>query len=481
MNISAHSTDIPLCIDLDGTLLKTDMLHETSILLVKRNPLYVLMLPLWLLRGKAYLKKQIASRVEFDPSCLPYRTDLIAHLSEERATGRHVVLTTASDEQVARRIAGHLQLFDEVLASDGKRNLSGKQKLALLTERYGERRFAYAGNAPVDLHIWRHAATAIVIGDAELVRRAGELTSVQRVFPPEQRSWKTFLKAMRLHQWLKNLLIFVPLLTAHKFAESALLVQALLAFLSFGLCASSVYLLNDLLDLEADRHHPTKRRRPFAAGALPIWAGVALIPAFLLSSAAIARELPGPFQLALLIYLLATAAYSFFLKRFVLIDVLALAGLYTLRIIAGGAAVGIAPTQWLLTFSMFLFLSLALVKRFSELYEARESNRETAPESIRGRGYYASDLEQIASLGGASGYMSVLVLALYINSQDVAALYGQPNLLWLVCAVLLYWISRVWLLAHRGEMHEDPIMFAIKDRTSYIALALAAAILTLAT
>lgn len=481
MNTPAHFTDLPLCIDLDGTLLKTDMLHETLILLIKRNPLYVFMLPLWLLRGKAYLKKQIASRVEFDPSCLPYRADLIAHLREERAAGRRVILTTASDEQIAQRIADYLQLFDEVQASDGKRNLSGKQKLALLTERYSERCFAYAGNAPVDLHIWRHAATAIVIGDATLARRAGELTAVQRVFPPEPRSWKTFLKAIRLHQWLKNLLIFVPLLTAHKFADVALLAQALLAFLSFGLCASSVYLLNDLLDLEADRHHPTKRRRPFAAGVLPIWSGAVLIPAFLLSSAAIARELPGSFQLALLVYLLATTAYSFFLKRFVLIDVLALAGLYTLRIIAGGAAVGIATTQWLLAFSMFLFLSLALVKRFSELYEARESNRETAPESIRGRGYYASDLEQIASLGGASGYMSVLVLALYINSQDVAVLYSQPNLLWLVCAVLLYWISRVWLLAHRGEMHEDPIVFAIKDRVSYIALVLAATILMLAT
>lgn len=452
------------------------MLHETLILLVKRNPLYVFMLPLWLLRGKAYLKKQIASRVEFDPSCLPYRTDLIAHLREERAAGRRVVLTTASDEQIAQRIASYLQLFDEVQASNGKRNLSGKQKLALLTECYGERCFAYAGNASIDLHIWRHAATAIVVGDADLARRAGELTSVQRVFPPEPRSWKAFLNAIRLHQWLKNLLIFVPLLTAHKFADGILLTQATLAFLSFGLCASSVYLLNDLLDLEADRHHTTKRRRPFASGVLPIWLGVALIPAFLLSSAAIAWRLPGTFQQALLIYLLATAAYSFFLKRFALIDVLALAGLYTLRIIAGGAAVGIAPTQWLLAFSMFLFLSLALVKRFSELYDARESNRETA----KGRGYYASDLEQIASLGGASGYMSVLVLALYINSQDVTALYSQPNLLWLVCAVLLYWISRVWLLAHRGEMHEDPIVFAIKDRVSYIALALVTAILTLA-
>jgi len=480
LNRSAPSTAFPLCVDLDGTLLKTDMLHETLILLVKRNPLYVFMLPLWLLRGKAYLKKQIASRVEFDPSCLPYRTDLIAHLREERAAGRRVVLTTASDEQIARRIAGYLQLFDEVQASDGARNLSGRQKLALLTERYGERCFAYAGNAPIDLHIWRHAATAIVVGDADLVRRAGELTSVQRVFPPEPRSWKTFLKAMRLHQWLKNLLIFVPLLTAHRLADGGLLAQAVLAFFSFGLCASSVYLLNDLLDLEADRHHPTKFRRPFAGGALPVWFGAVLIPAFLLAGAAIAWMLPGDFRLALLVYLLVTAAYSFFLKRFALIDVLALAGLYTLRIIAGGAAVGIAPTQWLLAFSMFLFLSLALVKRFSELYDARESNRETAHESIRGRGYYASDLEQIASLGGASGYMSVLVLALYINSHDVTALYSQPNLLWLVCAVLLYWISRVWLLAHRGEMHEDPIVFAIKDRVSYIALALAAAILILA-
>lgn len=476
LNIPAHSTSFPLCVDLDGTLLKTDMLHESLILLIKRNPLYVFMLPLWLLRGKAYLKMQIAARVEFDPSCLPYRAELIAHLCEERAAGRHVVLTTAADNKIARQIAGHLKLFDEVLASDGERNLSGRQKLALLVERYGERRFIYAGNAPIDLDIWRHAAAAIVVGDADLARRTGELTHVQRVLPPEPYAPASLLQSVRLHQWLKNLLIFVPLLTAHKFADAALLVQALLAFFSFGLCASAVYLLNDLLDLEADRRHPTKRGRPFAAGALPIWFGVILIPLFLFSSAAIARVLPDSFQLALLAYLLATTAYSFFLKRFALIDVLALAGLYTLRIIAGGAAVGITPTQWLLAFSMFLFLSLALVKRFSELYETRESNHEAAS----GRGYYASDLEQIASLGGASGYMSVLVLALYINSHDVVALYSHPNLLWLVCAVLLYWISRVWLLAHRGKMHEDPIVFAIRDRASHLTLALAAAILALA-
>ena len=456
---------LPLCVDLDGTLVKTDMLLETFILLLKKNIFYIFLVPFWVTRGKAFLKKQIAERVSFEPLNLPYNMAFLAFLKNEHARGRKLILVTASDYRVADKIADHLALFQEVLASDGSVNLSGKNKLAALVQRFGAQGFDYAANGQIDLTIWPHAKNAIVVGaPLSLVNTVSQTTPVSQHFLAEPFTFSVFLKALRFHQWLKNLLIFVPLLLAHKFTDWPLLLQAAYAFISFGLCASAIYLLNDLLDLEADRAHSRKKYRPLAAGQLPLLWGFIMIPILLLGSVLVGFHLPINFLVALGIYFLTTVAYSFYLKQVVLVDVLVLAGLYTLRIIAGAAAVSVVASQWLLAFSLFLFLSLALLKRFSELQTLRLQDEDKA----LGRGYVSGDLEQIASFGAASGYIAVLVLALYVNSREVLILYSNPAMLWLLCPLFLYWISHLWLLAHRGLIFEDPILFAVKDKASFV-------------
>jgi 4-hydroxybenzoate polyprenyltransferase len=464
-------TDIerPLCVDLDGTLIKTDLLLESLFALIKRNPLYLVALPLWLARGKAYLKSAIARRSAVNVAALPYNLEFLQFLTAQYQAGRQLILATAADTALAERIAKHLGIFSGVLASDGRVNVSGTNKLAVIRDHLGSQAFDYAGNAQADFAVWQEARSAILVNTPRrLARRAGRQFDVQRVFVGESKTAaraRAFIKAIRVHQWIKNSLVLVPLLTSHKVGLAGLWLDAAYAFVAFSLCSSSVYLLNDLLDLEADRLHPKKRLRPFASGDLSLMAGIIAVPVFLIASSAIAVALlPPAFQLALVTYFGLTLAYSFYLKQIVLLDVLVLAMLYTLRIIAGAAAIVVPLSQWLLAFSLFLFLSLALVKRFSELHLLRRTNNTAA----KGRGYLAGDLEQLSSLGAASGYISVLVLALYINSREVSSLYSHPAFLWLICPFILYWVSRVWLLAHRGQMHHDPIVFALKDKSSYL-------------
>ncbi len=448
----------PLCVDLDGTLIKTDLLFELFLLLVKRRPLDLFRVPGWLLKGRAYLKQKLAASVTLDVTCLPYREPLLSFLREQKAAGRSLTLATAADERVAGRIAEHLGIFDAVVASDGVTNCAGRHKLAALTERHGGNGFVYVGDAAVDLPIWRQAEGAILVAGG--TRFEGQLSNVERTFTDAPRP-KEVLKAIRLHQWAKNVLLFIPLVLAHEVANLPLLGAALAAFVAFGLLASSVYVQNDLLDLEADRHHARKRFRPFAAGTLPIRFGLLLAPLLIVLSVATALFLPPAFIAVLGLYFVTTVSYSFYFKRKPILDVLLLSLLYTLRIVAGGAAIGVAVSPWLLAFSMFFFLNLAYVKRFSELRELPGES------SLRARGYTRTDLEGLADLGVSSGYVSILVVALYINSPEVRTLYATPEALWLLCPLLVYWVSRVWLLARRGKMHDDPVVFALRDRVSY--------------
>jgi 4-hydroxybenzoate polyprenyltransferase/phosphoserine phosphatase len=474
---STLSAAVPLCVDLDGTLVSSDLLLESFLLLIKRNPLYLLLVPFWLLRGKAALKAEIAARVELNPAALPYDQEFVAWLHSERAAGRSLWLCTAADRRLAEQVASHLGFFDGVLASDGQSNLSGSSKAARLVERFAERGFDYCGNELIDLAIWRRARGAIVVhGSPRLEQQALAVCKVVRTFPSRGRPLRSLIRALRPHQWAKNVLVVVPLLAAHRQSEPGSLLQALTAFVAFSLCASSVYLVNDLLDLEADRAHPRKCKRPFAAGDLSLLAGLAMAPCLLIAAIVLAAFLPDKFWLVLGTYYTLTCAYSFGLKGMVLVDALALAGLYTLRIIAGSAAVAVPLSFWLLLFSVFLFLSLAFVKRFAELDSLRRAQRLRAA----GRGYHVEDLPLLQSLGTASGYLSVLVLALYINSPDIQALYSRPKLIWILCVLMLYWISRVWMTAQRGEMHDDPVVFALKDRQSMAIGALAAAAVFLA-
>ncbi|MBN8887170.1 MAG: UbiA family prenyltransferase [Rudaea sp.] len=474
MTAAQQRDDIPLCVDLDGTLIRSDLLIESALGLIRRNPLNILRCGAWLLRGKAAMKREIAARSEVDVSLLPYDDRVVDRL---RDSSRHRVLCTASDRKYADAVAAHLGVFDEVIASDGERNLAGSNKAQALVELYGERGFDYAGNAAPDLKVWQYARSAIVVNASDgLARRAAAVTSVEQVLPHNGGGLRTWIKALRLHQWLKNLLVFLPLLASHKLFQVEAVVLSLLAFVSFGLCASGVYVLNDLLDLESDRNHPRKRLRPFAAGTLALASGLVAAPALTVAAFALAIAVGAKFAIVLFGYWLLTLAYSFRLKRIAMLDTVVLAALYTVRIIAGTVAIHSAPSFWLLAFSMFLFLSLALVKRYTELRSLLQQGRSRTD----GRGYETDDLSLIQSLGGASGYLAVLVLALYINSSASEVLYRHQQVLWLLCPLLLYWVSRVWLKAHRGLMDDDPVVFALTDYVSRVVLALCAIVIVVA-
>jgi 4-hydroxybenzoate polyprenyltransferase/phosphoserine phosphatase len=463
---------VPLCVDLDGTLVRSDLLHEATLELLKRAPLALARLPGWLAQGKAAMKHRISELVEVEVAHLPYRREVLDLIEAARAEGRPVVLATASSGRIARAVADHLGLFDAVLASDQATNLSAEAKAERLVAEFGERGFDYVGNGKADLPVWRRARRAIVVsGDARLHARAGAHgQDVQRIDAPRRRPGLWF-KSLRPHQWLKNLLVFVPLFAGHKAGDPGLLWNAVLAFVAFSLAASSVYVVNDLVDLPSDRRHHRKHRRPFASGALPIAGGVIAAPLVLLAAVLVSLALPLPFLAVLALYLALTSLYSFRLKRQVLVDVMLLAGLYTLRIIAGSAATGIVPSFWLLAFSMFVFLSLALVKRHQELHHTPDEGR-----LLAGRGYRHADLPVLLALGAGSGLMSVMVLALYVDSPMVAASYPEPRWLWLVPPIMLYWTGRLWMKAQRGEIHDDPVVFAAGDRQSQIIAMVIAAV-----
>ncbi len=467
-----------LCVDLDGTLIKSDSLHDSALAVARYHPLALLNIPGWLLQGKAALKRHLANAIQLDVAHLPYNRELLQYLEQQRATGRPIYLATAADAGTANRIAAHLGLFTDVLASDGKLNLAGKNKLTAFQSRFGDN-FSYIGNALPDLPLLQHCQEPMVANPTPALRaalRKARITPV-RSFDERISPVKAWLKAIRLHQWAKNVLIFVPLLLAHAWVPGPI-VGAALAFLSFSLCASATYIVNDLLDLEADRQHPRKRLRPFASGDLSALSGVVIVIFFLAASLVLALLVPHAiaalspqvfikphyFLLWLGIYLVTTLAYSLRFKRSVLVDVIVLSGLYTIRIIAGSAATGIALSTWLGGFSIFFFLSLALVKRFAEL----ENLRERGGVSAGGRGYHIADIEQLRSFGSASGFASVVVLTLYISTLDAAQLYEHTRRLWLLVPVLLLWLMRLWLQASRGQLNEDPVVYAITDRRSLL-------------
>jgi 4-hydroxybenzoate polyprenyltransferase/phosphoserine phosphatase len=469
-----------LCVDLDGTLVKSDTLFDSTLALARHHPAALLNLPRWLAQGKAALKQHLTRAVQLDVAHLPYNRELLQYLEQQKTTGRPIYLATAANAVLAQRVADHLGLFTGVLASDNKVNLAGNNKLLAFQSRFGDN-FAYIGNALPDLPLLKSCQQPMVANPTASLRsalRSAHITPV-RTFTEQVSPFKAWPKAIRLHQWAKNVLIFVPLLLAHAWAPG-ILAAAALAFVSFGLCASATYIVNDLLDLESDRQHPRKRLRPFASGDLSALSGVLVIVLFLAASLGLAMLVPHAiaalspqlvvlikphyFLLWLGIYLATTLAYSLRLKRSVMVDVIVLSGLYTIRIIAGSAATGVAVSTWLGSFSIFFFLSLAFVKRFAEL----ENIRERGGVHASGRGYHVTDIEQLRSFGSASGYASVVVLTLYISTLEAAQLYQHTRRLWLLVPVLLLWISRLWLTASRGQLDEDPVVYAITDRRSLL-------------
>lgn len=471
---------VPLVVDLDGTLLKTDLLAETANGFIMAQPWRIVQVLSWLAAGKATLKARLSRASSIHPSTLPFNEELLAWLREEKEMGRRLVLATASHQLLAEQVAEHLGLFDEVLATQGATNLKAHAKRDALVARFGEGGFDYVGNDRADIPVWRSAAQAhVVLGHAGLLGQVRGLGLHGREIAVDgPGAGVALVRAMRPHQWVKNLLVLVPLMTAHRYGDVASLLNVWWAFLVFCLTASSVYLLNDLADLNDDRLHASKRRRPFASGQLGLVRGWLAWPALLGAALVIAgTALPWPFMAALVAYFLSTVAYSMRLKQMPVVDVLALAGLYTLRIVGGAAAIGVPLSFWLLAFSMFLFFSLALLKRYGELRSVSPADRVAG---LRGRGYDTHDQGLIASLGGGAGYIAVLVLALYIQDEHTARLYAKPAFIWLACPLLLYWVSRAWLIAHRGQMPDDPVVFALNDRVSWAVATLMALAFVLA-
>lgn len=468
-------TNLPLVVDLDGTLLRSDVLVESVFALLRHNPFRAFEPFIWLLAGKANLKAKLAAEVTLEISTLPYDNQVIAYLEQEKETGRTLVLATASHQTYAEAIAAHLRLFDRVLATQGDINLAARTKRDVLVREYGEKGFDYIGNSKDDMEVWASAHKAHLANPELGVEAAAlKLGNVEQIIRTPNPHWQAWMKQLRVHQWAKNVLIFLPLLASHQIGNIELLFSGLLAFLLFSLCASSVYLLNDLLDLENDRQHSSKHLRPLASGAVPIKVALLVLPLLLIGAfAGSTLLLPWKFTLSLAAYYILTLAYSLVLKRVMAVDVVTLAMLYTARIIAGIMAFNVPLTFWMLAFSMFLFLSLALVKRYAEL---RESQSNSKTRQTIGRGYFPADLNMISSLGASAGYLAVMVLALYIQDQNTSLLYRHPQVIWLACPMLLYWVTRIWMVAHRGWMHEDPVVFAMKDRNSLIVGVLFAAV-----
>ncbi|GAB4368662.1 MAG: UbiA family prenyltransferase [Acidobacteriota bacterium] len=469
---------MPLCVDLDGTLVATDTLWESVVRLLRRNPLWLVVLPLWLLGGRASFKRRVAARVSIDPAVLPYRREVLELIESARDAARPVLLVTAADRDVAERIAAHLGLFDGVVASDGRENLKGEVKRDLLVGRFGEGGFEYVGDAAADLPVLAAAARGWLCAPAgRTAARAGRLDVPVGTIGRRRSPLLALVRALRPHQWAKNTLLFLPVVLADEGIRLINVVHAAYGFAAFCLVASAGYVLNDLVDVDADRAHRTKRHRPFASGDLPIALGPPLFAVLVLAAFAVsALLLPGLFAAMLAVYFAASLAYTFYLKSKVMVDVLVLAMLYTHRVLSGGVATGIPISAWLLAFSMFFFLSLAFAKRYVELLDFAGIGDET----VKSRGYQKSDLEMVGSMGPASGYLAVLIFSLYINSPKVATGYSHPSLLWIACPILLYWISRIWIRARRRKLHDDPVRFALFDPVSWICGALVGLVVLLA-
>ncbi len=485
--LSDQETGRPLVVDLDGSLIHTDTTYEAVALLLKHRAWSSLKLPAWLRGGRAKVKYELGQRVKLDASVLPYNQDVLAYAKQRKAAGDPVVLATAATQNHAQQVADAepvAGLFDAVLASSESHNLTGNAKRDAVVDwvqtHTGQDHFDYIGDAEEDLPVWSAAGRAMMVDPSRWTQtRVRSHVPVLRQFEHPTDEWKALIRALRPQHWVKNLLVAVPMLLAHAVSAENLL-STLYAFITLSMTASGVYLLNDLMDLDSDRHHRIKRSRPMASGELPLRTGLilglTLLP-FAFVFAAI--TLPFAFLGPLFLYVLVTTAYSVLLKRKPILDVICLAGLYVLRVIAGGVALSIVPSGWTQAFCLFLFVSLAFLKRYAELDALRQ--REDPNADARGRGYRVQDLDMIRVLGPLSGYGAVVILCLFtISDAGQHGFNGHPEALWLIAIILLYWVSRTWLVAARQEVTEDPVIDALKDPHAWVAAAMTAGLLLIA-
>ena len=478
MTNKKRNKNLTLFVDLDGTLVATDTLIESIVIFLKNNPFRIIYLLLWYIKGKVYIKKQLSQCAMPNVALLPYNKEVLDYLRKAKSSGQEIVLATAANHKIADEVSSHLAIFDGVIATNQNYNLKGKYKLDAIINYVGEQPFDYIGDSKADIPIWQEARKAIIINpSSSLLNNLSNKINVTTIKTFRRSSnVRVWIKAIRIHQWTKNILLFLPIIMAHRFFDLDMLLKNILTFISFSLIASAGYIINDILDFEADRQNPEKKQRPFAEGLLSFYSGfIGFLFLTLCGFALAIITLPILFSIILLLYLILTLTYSLFLKRKTIIDVITLSVCYNIRIIAGGAAIAVPISSWLIVFSMFFFISLAFMKRYADLITLDDIKP-----NIIGRGYIKKDIPIVGSAGIASGYISLLVLTLYIYSDHVNELYKQPFLLWLVIPFILYLISRLWLKTVRGEMTSDPIIFIIKDRISYIILVMIIVVFSLA-
>lgn len=461
--------------DLDGTIVRSDTTWETAVALLRTRPLRLLSAVVALRHGRASCKRLLAGGARIDAASLPYDEEVVAYLRDRRASGHDVVIATAAVGATARAVAAHLGFVTDVIATGDAHDRARHAKTAAVLAHAAGRPFEYVGDGDDPDALWRAAAVGHVVGSARVAARVARLTAVGRTFLRHRATPEAVAALLRTPQWLKNVLVFVPLALSHRIAEPRPLLAAALAFVSFSLAASAVYVMNDLWDLPSDRAHRSKRARPLAAGAIRMPDALAAAALAITASFAVgAALLPRPFLAALVAYVLLTAAYTMRVKRVPMLDVVVLAACYACRIVAGGAASGVRPSGWLIVFSLFFFLSLALLKRYSEIAGAAAGDR------IAGRGYVARDLDTVRALGIATGVAALFVMALYVTNPQVTVLYARPTALWLVVLAATYWLGRMWIQAGRGNAADDPFAYAVGDRVSWAAAAFMGAVLMFA-
>lgn len=466
---------LPIVVDLDGTFVLTDTLIETLFNLFKSDPKTLFLAPFWLLLGKAGFKEKVAAHSGTLKSNYPINQPLLKWLLQKKSEGHQIALATAANKRVAEEVCHQYKdLFSFSISSDRSTNLSGRYKLAALKGHFPK--FVYVGNAKPDLAVWQGAEAAVIVGNSKLRRAASKLTKVIQTFPPQMSLFEAIIKSIRPHQWAKNLLLFLPLFLAHKIADVGHIPDLMIGFLSFSLIASAVYLINDLSDLEVDRNHPDKKNRPIPAGHLPLPLALALTAGLITIGLLLAAIHSLTLVTLLIAYFFISNCYSFSFKKHAILDCFTLAFLYTFRIFVGSVLSGILLSYWFLSFSLFFFLSLAFAKRVTELRMLLQNRCG----KITARGYHLDDLALLRSLGITTGVGSIVIYSLYIHHPGVVILYKSSILLLGVAMALLYWIARVWLIVERNEMHSDPVVFAIKDKTSYVTLLICLAFIILA-
>jgi len=461
--LASEEIKYPLCVDLDGTLIRTDLMFESIFLLIRENFLYFFIIPFWAIRGRYYLKEKLAEYVIPDIDFLPYNEEVLKIIRQAYDDGRDIYLVTASYYTVAEQIAGKFHFFKDTFASKDGINLVGKTKASFLKELFGTGNFDYIGDSYKDRFVWHISRKKILVDPNTAIRKEFSGTETELIITESHSKLFLLFSQLRVHQWVKNLLVFLPMLLAHV-VKPAMLISSTLAFLSLSIMASAIYIINDLFDIESDRRHPDKRNRPLASGNFKILSAIKIVPILIIISIILGYFAKGTETVYIvLLYFTVTVLYSLVFKHIYIADIIVLAGLYTLRLLLGGITTDTQISHWLLSFSMFFFLSLAALKRFIELKNTNTDN----PDALV-RGYVVGDIPIMMNAGIGAGLLSVLVYVLYINSPGISILYNNIFAMYLIAPVILFWVLRVWLIANRGRIHHDPVVFALRDRTSHL-------------